>query len=257
MGRWTAVFGKMRTAGSRRIDRREAERLLSGGPVHPDRTGLTELLDLVAAPARPDELAGRQEAVAAFLRIRHQTPAAPARHGRRRLVSTLSRAAAVKLIAGLVVVLAGGTALAAGTGHLPSVIQHGAHELLSPFGVPVPDATSASPSATRHGAGTPSSPPRPGPGAVASPTDPVAVSLCQTWAEQRRKNGKIPNTPEMRVLADAAGGEDKIPTYCAPVLDQTQANSSPIPTDSGHPGGPQPKPSHPGPDKSKVRPSHR
>jgi hypothetical protein len=256
MGRWTAVLGKMRTAGSRRIDRREAERLLSGGPVHPDRAGLTELLDLVAAPARPEELAGRQDAVAAFQRIRHQTPVVPAPRRRRRLLSTLSRAAVIKLAAGLVILLAGGTALAAGTGHLPRGFQHGAHELLAPFGVSVPDAASASPSASRRGAGSPSPslPPRPGPGAVASPTDPVAVGLCRDWADQRRKNGKVPNTPEMRVLAEAAGGVDNIPAYCAPVLNETQASPTPAPSDPD--GGPKPKPSHPGPDKTKVHPTH-
>ena len=65
----------MRTARARRIGRREAEELLSHGPVGPDRVALQHLLDQLAAPPSPQELAGRQAAMAAFAQaVRHPVP---------------------------------------------------------------------------------------------------------------------------------------------------------------------------------------
>ncbi|OLB81169.1 MAG: hypothetical protein AUI14_04245 [Actinobacteria bacterium 13_2_20CM_2_71_6] len=247
----------MRTVRARRINRREAEQLLSGGPAGPDRAALRHLLDMVAAPPRPEELAGRHAAVAAFVRTqRDPVPPVPARR-RPVLLSLLSRAAIVKVVVGLGVLLAGGAALAGGTGNLPDRVQHGAYELLSPLGVPVPDATG------RHGGGTkggnsPSTGPTSAPGSGPVATGPAAVGLCRAWqAAQKDSRGKAMDSTALQALSRAAGGTEHIPAFCARVLGTADAvppeNSDTSPGPPSHPGPPNPKPTHS--PKDKVHPS--
>ncbi len=246
MGRWAALFGTMRNARMRRIGRREAEQLLSGAPVNPDRAGLAQLLDLVASAPRAEELADREHAVAAFARVRHAAMSEPLPYRRRSAVSVVSRAAYTKLLVGLFVLLLGGTALAASTGILPDGMQHGAHELFAPFGLPVPDSATPTPQ------GTPSPSPTPSAGTSASPDDPVAVAACQTWQALPKDGRNLPNTPSMRALAEAAGGVDKIPAYCAAVLDPANPAATPQPTPAD-PG--KPRPTHPDPSGGHGKPS--
>jgi hypothetical protein len=59
---WRAV------AGSGRISRKDAERLLDRRPTRDAHRGVADMLASAAAPARPAELAGEREAVAAFRR---------------------------------------------------------------------------------------------------------------------------------------------------------------------------------------------
>lgn len=92
-----------------RPDDRTAEHLLDGGDGH---AALRALLSAAAAPARPEELAGEDAAVAAFL-------AAP-RPARRHRAADLRRFLTAKVIAavgGLILLLSGGVAYA--TGNFP------------------------------------------------------------------------------------------------------------------------------------------
>ncbi len=248
-----ALTRAMVTVRTRRIGRREAEELLSGGPAGVDRAELVRLLELASAPAQPDELAGRRAAVAAFVRAGQFPDAGPAPARHRPARSLRSRSLAVKAATGLAVVSLAGVAAAASAGILPDEVQHGAHEVLSPFGVSVPDVTGgpsgSSGPGTGHGPGFPT-----GTGAGGSPSAEALHELCTAWqAGQRNGHPKDVEPDVVRALAAAAGGTDDIPAFCAAVLAQ------PVPTTSATPD-PQhassaPTPSHPGNDKSHGKPS--
>ncbi|GAA1527830.1 hypothetical protein GCM10009678_06950 [Actinomadura kijaniata] len=81
-----------------------------GLPDFGDHAGMTRLLAAATAPARPEELAGEEAAVAAF---RDARAAAPGRRGRTRLLTVKAAVVAAALLAG------GGVAWAASTGNLP------------------------------------------------------------------------------------------------------------------------------------------
>jgi hypothetical protein len=241
MRRLTALSRAMFSARARRLDRREAEVLLSRGSSHADRAGLVNLLDLAAAPAQREELAGRDAAVAEFVRLRRATPLAAPR--RRRLRAWLSRALVVKAAVGLTVLLLGGVAFAAGTGQLPAEVQHGAHDLLTPFGVPVPDGSSPSAKSARPHPVRPSRTPSAAPGADLR-------DMCETWqAGQKHGHGKDLDPALVARLGAAAGGTDKIADFCTALLAATPGPST-TPT--------QPAPTPPGnPDKTHGRPSKK
>ncbi|WP_051712557.1 hypothetical protein [Spirillospora albida] len=94
------------------LDPRTAERLLAGGPAPDAPEGLAALLAAASAPARPEETAGEDAAVAAFLAARPPAPR-PARR-------VLSRVTTIKaLIIAAALTGSGGVAIAAGTGNLP------------------------------------------------------------------------------------------------------------------------------------------
>ncbi len=240
----TALIRAMIPARARRIGRREAEELLSRASGGPDRARLVHLLDLAARPALRDELAGRGAAVAGFLRVRAETPPVPPRP---RLRTWLSRALVVKGVTALAILLLGGVAVAAGTGQLPAEVQHGAHDLLNPLGVPVPDAHAST-------GGTPTRPaaphPRPAPGNTTPAADPALPGLCQTWqAGQKHGHGKDLDPGLVAKLAAAAGGTDQIADFCTAVL---APSATPAPDPTAAPGPDR----HPKPEKSKVKHSH-
>ncbi|WP_131737807.1 hypothetical protein [Actinomadura roseirufa] len=116
--------------GAGRLDPRTAERLLDGAvsdvardrgalrteDVPPGPVGLRELLAAAAAPAAPEELAGEDAAVAAFVSARSAQAPRRARAYRPRV----ARFVTVKVaVASVVLAVGGGVAVAAGTGHLP------------------------------------------------------------------------------------------------------------------------------------------
>jgi hypothetical protein len=249
----------MRTARIRRIGRREADELLSASPVNPDRAALRHLLDQITGTPRPEELAGRQAAVAAFVRAVRDPVPAPGRVGRRSL-ALLSRAAVVKVVIGLAVLLCGSAALAAGTGNLPDGVQHGAHELFAPLGVPVPDGNDRHTGGSVGGGGTPSTNPAAPTGSGSPLTDPAALGLCRAWAVAGKDDhGKGLDPAATQALARAAGGTDKIAGFCGKLLGGAPGSAPPAPgpaaSPPAHPGPPTDKPSHSPNGKGKPRPS--
>lgn len=237
----------MGTTRTRRIGRREAERLLSGASTAVDRRELQWLLRLAAAPAGPGELAGRDATVAAMASAYDRAPE------RRNYLSVLSRALAVKAAAAVGVLLLGGTAVAAGTGSLPPPVQHGIYSVL---GGPVPDAPLPTSQRPRPPAPGRSASPDPGarPSGRPSPTastPPAAIGLCRAWEAQQ---DRTPDPALVRTLADAAGGTQKIAAYCAAVLDEPSPRASPS-TKSPHPAPQAPTPSHHPNDKRSTGPS--
>jgi hypothetical protein len=247
-----ALSHAMGTSRMRRIGSREAEQLLTADPGASAYPGLNRLLAAAAAPPRPDELTNLRAAVAAFEAAgRNDRPSVAAASVRR----VFARSVAVKAVAGVAVVLFGGTALAAETGNLPGRTQQHAHNLFSAFGVPPASAraTSATPSATPA---TPSATPSPTPssgGRTAAPgvTSAATAGLCQSWvAWQKNPKNKPIKAEALQRLAAAAGGEEHIAAFCTALL-----GDGPAPTATQSSGTVAPTPSHPGNGNGHSKPT--
>jgi hypothetical protein len=245
---WDALSHAMGTSRMRRIGSREAEQLLTADSDASAYPGLNHLLAAAAAPPRPDELTDLRAAVAAFEAAgRDEHPSVAAASVRR----VFARSVAVKAVAGVAVVLFGGTALAAETGNLPGRSQQHAHDLFSGLGVPPPsaEATSATPT-------TPSATPIPTPssgGRTATPglTSPATAGLCRSWvARQKNPKNKPIKGEALRKLTAAAGGEGHIAAFCTALL-----GDGPAQTATQDPGTVVPTPSHPGNGKGHGKPT--
>lgn len=251
---WDALSHVMGMSRRRRIGSREAEQLLTADPEASARPALSELLAAAAAPPRPDELVGLRAAMAAF-----EAAGQPDRT-RIMVVSRRGRFArplAVKLAAGVAVLLFGGTALAAEAGRLPDSTQRQAHDLFSGLGVPAPGARSTPamppvvPTATVP-TPTPTPAPRPSTGdrsAVPVPAGAATRGLCRSWQARQQKPKQKPMKGEpLRRLAEAAGGEERIAAFCAALLtDDPGATATRSPAESS------PTPSPPGQEKGKDK----
>jgi len=254
---WHALTDAMGTSRLRRIGSREAERLLTADPDSSAYPGLSHLLAAAAAPPRPDELSGLSRAVAAFEAAgRDDQPTVSAVRVRR----VLARSVAVKVAAGVAVVLFGGTAWAAETGNLPGRSQQHAHDLFSVLGVPARSAAPTSAPPTTPPANIPSPTPASTPIATPSPsvrstapgtTSPATPGLCRSWlARQKNPKHKPINVQTLRKLAAAAGGEEHIAAFCTALL-----APGPAPSATASPGAAVPTPSHPGNGKGHGKPT--
>lgn len=250
MRMWDAFSNVMRTSRNHRIGSDEAEQLLSADPGAPAYPELTHLLAAAAAPPRSDELVDLPAAVAAFEAAGQNGEPNVAVTRRRRL---FARSVVVKAVAGVALVLFGGTAVAAETGNLPSGAQRHAHDVFSVLGVPPPAATSSpaqSPAPSPAGHVTPTV--APGAGAEATtpqPTSAAAPGLCRSWqARQKNPKNKPMKAEALRALAAAAGGAEHIAAYCAAVL-----AGSPGSTATAGPTTAAATPSHPGNGKGHIR----
>jgi len=201
---WDALSHAMGTSRRHRIGSREAEQLLTADPHASAYPALSELLAAAAAPPRPDERVGLAAAVAAFEAAGQDARPSAAAVTRRRL---FARSVAV----GAAIVLFGGTAVAAETGSLPGA----AHKLFSAVGVPPPEADPTPSTAVRH-VPTATPVPVPTPSSSRRPFLAEPRGLCRAW-EARQKNPKKKPMPaeSLRVLAAAAGGEERIGAFCA------------------------------------------
>jgi hypothetical protein len=231
--------------GSGRITPGDAERLLDGSRSlggarpHGSRDSLADLLAAAASPAQPDELRGERAAVAGFRReFRSKATRSRARRPRRR--------AAVVGALTVAVLAVGGTAYAATTGHLPDAVQRAVDTMIPGDDASSVPAAPASSAAASGAGGLASSPPAPGgtasaavPGAPGAPGAPGVdekklSGLCQSWqSTQDNPNAKAISAEDLRVLAAAAGGEDKIGAYCTALR-----GKEPKPGKSDKPGKP-------------------
>ncbi|MFC0526226.1 hypothetical protein [Phytohabitans kaempferiae] len=203
---WDAFSNAMRTSRRRRIGPEDAERLLATGH-DPARPELSRLLRAATAPPRRHELDGLEAALAAFEGAGRTTPPVAARQ-RWRALRPLAAAAATAAV------LVGGVAVAAETGYLPGDNRPPPHEQLSPREVP-PSPTHTS---RGHASGPTHSTTPPSPSAQGSiPIDKRVEKLCRTWDDRRRKN-KPMKPEELHDLSRVAGGEERIPTFCAPLI---------------------------------------
>ncbi|BCJ58352.1 hypothetical protein Jiend_17740 [Micromonospora endophytica] len=215
---------EMNNPPPRSMDRDTAERLLDGDPVALSRAGrLAVPLRAARGPIRPDELAGEQAALAAFVAAADLTRRpAPRREPMLKIFLTkllTAKAASVIAATGL-----GGVALAGGTGVLPN-------PLVDPATPPATHAPAA-PGSDRPQPTTATGPT----GAAGSPASSLA-GLCEAYAAGAADNpGKALENPAFTELVEAAGGADKVQDYCADALsDESRRRPSIAPPATGRP----------------------
>ncbi|MEV0944524.1 hypothetical protein AB0I90_29680 [Micromonospora wenchangensis] len=249
----------------RPVSRAEAERLLGPtGPGAPPSTDdpLTRLLAAAAAPARPDELAGEQAALAAFRAARGAAAPGPAPAGRRRPRLTTG---VVAWIAALAATATAGVAFAAVTldrpaervpGPVPSVTGTGSVPPSPHRSDPSRQSPSRRPGGTAPGGG-PSAPPAP-PGHSGPASAGKLVGQCRAYlAKPPPQRAKALTKPGYADLVAAAGGTDRVEAYCRTLVPEhppagpaggtggpPSATGGPAAATTGGPAGPGGGPGH-------------
>lgn len=255
--------------GDKRIGWITAGRLAAGRSAGPGGEQLHALLTAAATLPAPDEFdpdeSGQLNAVlAAYRRATDsttRTTRATAGAGPRAARLVLVKCAAVLFIIG-------GTGLAvASAGALPSPMQRFAHDYFGAMGVPAPSSSvaAASPWASGSPVGNSALSPSPQPSAAAtSAANTQSAALCRTVAEDPQ-NWHAELSPSARtVLIDAAGGDQKVVSYCAVVVAATGhggggSSASPPAEPTGNAstaaeGGGQPTATHGNPHPSHSAP---
>jgi len=206
------------------LDPETADRLLAGRGDGPPR--LSELLAHAAGPARPAELAGEEAAVAVF----RSAQTAPVPAPRRRIVAVRwTRWVTVKAGAFALALAAGGVAVAAGTGVLPSPLRN---DGVTPGRTPQSTAfVSAS------GTGQDSSV---GPAAGGASPSAYLRGLCTAFlAHDGNAADKATENPAYAKLIVAAGGVGNVTQYCQSLLNGPLGTATPEHGKAdGHPTGP-------------------
>ncbi|WP_422756187.1 hypothetical protein [Micromonospora sp. WMMD708] len=239
-----------RSARRRPVSRAEAERLLdsTGSGTAPSTDDpLTRLLAAAAAPARVDELAGEQAALAAFRAARGAAAPGPAPAARRRpRLST----GVVAWIAALAATATAGVAFAAAAldrpaerapGPVPSTTATAtgdATDRPSPYrSEPQRQSPSRRPGGTAPGGGPPASPAPPGHGGPANTGK--LVGQCRAYlAKSPPQRAKALTRPGYADLVAAAGGADQVEAYCRTLVPQrTPAKPSDAAGAPASPGG--------------------
>jgi hypothetical protein len=222
-------------AGPPPLDEDTLERLLAGDlRPHDAPTGYAEVAALLAAtvaPPRPEELTGQAAALAELRAvIRARTfPARARRTGRR-----TRRRLGLAVVAVAAALATGGAAAAAG-GHLPEPVRVAARSILvsvggeqaTPPAVPPvvrgtgPDATTPVPSGpgSTGQAGPSQASPATVSAAVPGTKAPDTEGLCRAYlATQDKQTGRELEAASFQLLADEAGGADKVVAYCQDLL---------------------------------------
>ena len=257
------------------LDEETVERLLTGdlppSEVPPGYARVAALLAATTAEPTPEELARHSEVLAelrAVTRPRRAGAHTPrvARSPRRRRWAAL---AAVALVGALVT---GGVAVAA-AGNLPAPMRNVARSILGAAGgdpglatparsdpQAAPEASSTVPAGTAAGPKGPLPTGSTAPGSGPKRAGPVAVpdkeKLCKAYlASQDKERGKQMEVAAFERLAEAAGGETRIPAYCSgtqaddrkskdekqqPPGGQEQGQDRPPPSNGGGQGQGQP-----------------
>jgi hypothetical protein len=214
------------------LDEDTAERLLDGdlppAQAPPGYEQVAALLAATVAAPSAEELAGKAAAMAELQTVtRARLAATPRRAGRPARRRRVGLAVAV-----VVGALSTGGIAAATTGHLPGPIRDAARSIRSMFGDAAP-ATPTEPGRqvpstglagpTRGQGAQPGGAAGPGAGTTAV-TGAARDGLCRAFtAGEGSEKGKRLDAVAFQALADAAGGADKIPTYCQ----GTQAGGGP------------------------------
>ena len=234
-------------------DRDDLERLLDGqgGDLpSPRLQRLSDLLAAAAGPARPHELRGEEDALAAFRAAQGQSAAAA---GRPHSLAAMTRSRIARIAAAVVAISAmGTTAVAMATGTVSHVV--GRNHPPASSQAPAPGA----PSPGGKGQGSlPFSPAMTAPGtsALAAPTSPTMPSasgtlpsdspsvtggspsltgLCREYlaiSQPRRRQAL--KEPRFAPLISSAGGRGKVDAYCSQLLaPASPSSSSPEPSPS-------------------------
>jgi hypothetical protein len=231
----------MSTQRRARLSREETERLLAGealrGPARPAAERLAVHLTAAAGPTQPGELAGEAAAVAAF-RAARLAPVVPPRRPSV-LKTALGKMLTLKVGAAVAGALtAGGVALAATGGPAEAPKE--------PNPAHASAKSTSSPGSDQAGKPSMSATKGQGNSAGGSPS-PSLPGLCKAYqAKADIERGKALDSPAFTALVTAAGGLDKVDTYCATLItpkpDKTRPTNRPTPKPTGkpttHPAGP-------------------
>jgi hypothetical protein len=229
------------------LDEETVERLLTGdlppSQVPPGYAQVAALLVATTAEPTPEELARHPEVLAELRAVTR-----PRRAGAhtRRVARPPRRRWAGLAAAALVGALVTGGAAAAASGNLPVPVRDAARSILGTVGGVGGDlepATSSQPSAASGPASASTIPgpkgPQPagstapgsGPKGAGPVAEPDKEGLCKAFlASQDKEHGKKMEAAAFERLAEAAGGESRIPAYC----DGTQP-ADPKPKDQKQP----------------------
>ncbi|MER7893854.1 hypothetical protein ABTX15_28990 [Micromonospora sp. NPDC094482] len=205
----------------RPVDRAESDRLLDtprAGEPAASTDPLAALLAAAAAPARPDELAGEEAALAGF-RAARAAPA-PVRAPRRRRFT----ARALAWAAGVLATATAGAAFAA-------VSLDGPPDPTPPPGPATPAPSTGRPDGSPTGGATPTGDPGASPTPAPSPgsSGPSAVPKrdgalaghCRAYlAKNPAQRQKALETPGFAPLVAAAGGAGQVEAYCQRLVAQ-------------------------------------
>lgn len=229
------------TNPDRRLSRRDAERLLDDPASHDSALG--SALSAARSPARPGELRREELAVASFRRAGLVPPTTTSAHVASRPAARRTAARAVVATGAVVALTSGGFALASST-HLPLLPDRASDRATeSVTGTPSPSEASESSEDTETTGATESESteaegPTTGP---ASPT-PDLEGLCKAFqATDRSVNGSSLDSAAFRALATAAGGADRVTTYCVDLIGEPRRTGRPTtlptPTSKASPTG--------------------
>ena len=215
------------------LDDETLERLLTGelspAQAPPGYAEVAAVLAATAAPPTPDELAGQ---AAALAELRAATRPRRALAHTRRVAGPPRRRWAGLAAAALVGALVTGGVAVAATGSLPAPVRNVARSILDGAGGDLgpatptrpdpraaPDASGPPSSGTAAGPKGPlptdSTVPRSGPKGAGPDAEPDRQRLCNAYlASQDKDHGKKMDAAAFERLAEAAGGETRIPAYC-------------------------------------------
>jgi hypothetical protein len=232
-----ASFAEMRRpptdADPLALDEETVERLLTGdlppSRVPPGYAQVAALLAATTAEPTPEELAGRSEVLAELRAVTR--PGRAGAHTRRVARPPRRRWAGLAVVALVGALVTGGVAVAAGR-NLPAPVSNVARSILGTAGgdlapaTPTPPdprvtAAGSSPASAGVTAGpkgplpTGSTAPGSGPKWAGPVARPEKEGLCKAYlASQDKQQGKQMDAVAFERLAEAAGGESRIPAYC-------------------------------------------
>jgi hypothetical protein len=252
------------------LDEETVERLLTGNlppsQVPPGYAQVAALLAATTAEPTHEELAGQSEALAELRAVTRRRRAGA--HTRRVARPTGRRWAGLAGVALVGALVTGGVAVAA-TGNLPAPVRNVARSILGGAGGDLgqatptrsdpqatPDASSPASAGTAAGPKGPlptgSTVPGSGPKGAGPVAEPDRERLCKAYlASQDKDHGKKMDAAAFERLAEAAGGESRIPAYCngtqpgdpksrdekqQPPGGQEQGQSGPSPGNGWRPG---------------------
>jgi hypothetical protein len=244
------------------LDGETVERLLAGdlppSQVPPGYAQVAALLAATTAEPTPEELAGQSEVLAELRAVTR--PRRGGAHTRRVARPPRRRWAGLAAVALVGALITGGVAVAAGR-NLPAPVRNVARSILGAAGGDLGQATPTRPdppvtptASSPASAGVPAGPKGPlstgstAPGSGPTLAGPVAgpekEGLCKAYLAGRDKQqGKQMDAAAFKRLAEAAGGERRIPAYCN---DTQPADPKPRDEKQPPPGGGGPSPSNGG-----------
>jgi hypothetical protein len=215
------------------LDEDTVERLLTGAlppsQVPPGYAQVAALLAATTAAPTPEELADQSEVLAELRAVTR--PRRGGAHTRRVARPPRRRWAGLAAVALVGALVTGGVAVAA-TGNLPTPVRNVARSILGGAGgaegpatptrpdpQAAPDASSPASAGTAAGPQGPlptgSTVPGSGPKGAGPVVEPDRERLCQAYlASQDKDHGKKMDATPFERLAEAAGGESRIPAYC-------------------------------------------